>query len=42
MRKETWYMPPEIESSEIITEGVLCSSGGNEVVGEEEGNGEFN
>ena len=40
--KETIYETPSMESYEILTEGVLCNSIGNEGVGEEDGNGGFN
>ena len=41
MEKEL-YTSPLMEIYEIMTEGVLCSSSGNEGVGEEEGIGSFN
>lgn len=40
--KETTYETPSMEVYDVIAEGVLCSSPGNEVVGEEDGNGGFN
>lgn len=40
--KEPIYETPSIESYEILIEGVLCNSIGNEGVGEEDGNGGFN
>lgn len=40
--KETTYETPSMEIYEVLAEGVLCSSPGNEGVGEEEGNGGFN
>lgn len=40
--KETTYEIPLMEIYEVLAEGVLCSSLGNEGIGEEEGNGDFN
>jgi hypothetical protein len=40
--KETIYETPLMEIYEILTEGVLCNSTGNEGVGEEDGIGGFN
>lgn len=40
--KETMYETPSMEIYEVLTEEVLCASPGNEVVGEEDGVGEFN
>ena len=42
MKIETVYMSPDMEIFYVMAEGVLCSSSGNEVVGEEEGFGGFN
>ena len=42
MQKEIWYVSPSVEVYEALAEGVLCSSSGNEGVGEEEGAGGFN
>jgi hypothetical protein len=42
MKEDKYYHSPELEMYEILAEGILCSSGGNEGVGEEEGNGGFN
>lgn len=36
------YVSPDMEIYEVMAEGVLCSSGGNEGVGEENGVGGFN
>ena len=36
------YETPSMEVYEVLTEGVLCASPGNESVGEEEGFGSFN
>lgn len=36
------YESPSMEAYEVLTEGVLCASPGNEIVGEEEGIGDFN
>ena len=36
------YMTPSMEIYEVLTEGVLCASPGNEGVGEEDGVGGFN
>jgi hypothetical protein len=38
--KETIYETPSVDIYDIISEGLLCSS--NEVLNEEDGNGEFN
>lgn len=40
--KETIYETPSMEVYDVLVEGVLCSSPGNESVGEEDGNGGFN
>ena len=40
--KETIYETPSTEVYDVLVEGVLCSSPGNEGVGEEDGNGGFN
>ena len=42
MKTETIYLSPYVKIFEILPEGVLCSSNGNEGVGEEGGAGEFN
>ena len=42
MKDKTMYASPEVEIFEVLAEGVLCSSGGNEGVGEEDGVGGFN
>jgi hypothetical protein len=42
MKEDQYYHSPELEMCELLAEGILCSSGGNEGVGEEEGNGGFN
>lgn len=42
MKKGIIYVSPEAEIYELLAEGVLCSSSGNEGIGEEAGNGEFN
>lgn len=36
------YQSPDFHVIEMNIEGLLCSSAGNETVGEEEGNGYFN
>lgn len=40
--KKTMYETPLIEAYEVLVEGVLCSSPGNEGLDEEYGNGDFN
>lgn len=40
--KEIMYETPLMEVYEILAEGVLCSSPGNELIDEEYGNGDFN
>ena len=40
--KELIYETPSIELYEVDVEGVLCARPGNEGVGEEDGNGDFN
>ena len=40
--KEIIYETPSMEVYDVLVEGVLCSSPGNEGVGEEFGNGGFN
>ncbi len=42
MKEEIMYASPQMEIYEVLAEGVLCSSGGNEGVGEEDGVGGFN
>ena len=39
--RETIYEAPVAEVMFVETEGVFCSSPGNEIIGEEEGNGGF-
>lgn len=41
MKAEKYYLSPEVEICEILTEGIICSSSGNEGVDEEEGVGGF-
>lgn len=41
-KEEAMYMTPSMEIYEVLTEGVLCASPGNEGVGEEDGVGGFN
>lgn len=36
------YETPSFDVYEVLAEGVLCNSTGNEGVGEEDGNGGFN
>ena len=40
--KEVIYETPSMEVYDVLSEGVLCASSGNEGVGEEDGNGGFN
>ena len=40
--KETIYETPLVKAYVVFVEGVLCTSPGNECVGEEDGNGGFN
>ena len=40
--KERIYETPSMKFYEVDMEGVLCASPGNEGVGEEDGNGDFN
>lgn len=40
--KEIMYEAPLMEVYEVLAEGVLCSSPGNEGLDEENGNGDFN
>jgi hypothetical protein len=42
MKTVEMYVAPEVEICDLLTEGVLNSSTGNEVVMEEEGLGAFN
>jgi hypothetical protein len=41
MKEEKYYVSPWVEVCELRTEGILCSSTGNERVEEEEGVGGF-
>ena len=41
MKKQTFYVAPEVEIFELMTEGILCSSTGNEGIGETPGVGEW-